>query len=569
MQETISQVLSFSNEGVHFDTFNPKKQPVPCVCCKMGREWVAYSTESQLVLQHVTTQEKHVHSIPDIKSIEGLVGCTACVITKSQAMYIVQKGKVLHKCESVKSAFQGKDYVVYVQEIEDSEEAGQKNLAEGSEKRAPEEGAKKPQAGGAAEKKGASPGSAGKAQEKASEEKVKSAEAGAGKKGGKPGKPAPAVMNIQKKEGMQAAVVNKAKPKLLKAYSVAEKREIEEVRMPAPLVFSVTNKFLVTVRAYRSSKGDIEIIRLSNGEKVKKQAVLNMISASLIVDTKYGEERLLCLCSLNSTNGTYYDTKALYYIDTESGAFKLVPGICNPITDTAFLKKGEFAVCYDNSPSKIAIFNRKGEKTKSLKDGVHNKMFFNRQETIACFAGMNNLPGNMSIFEYPSEAALSLNEEVGCSVVDWSPNGTFYLVGITNKMSIDNKVSLYDYYSRKIAEVSFRELKACMFAGKDEGFVPVKTPPAKVQIKKAAAYIPPCLRKDAAKGEAEWAPAHVIKDKAKARESKMEAIKKELLEIEKIEQQMSKGQVVPGGIVKIQRKEALLKKLNKKKGAAS
>ncbi|KFG27143.1 uncharacterized protein NESG_00218 [Nematocida ausubeli] len=591
MSKTTSQVLSFSDKGICLDTFNEKAETVPCVHCKLGQEWVAYTTASELVIQSATTKEQHRHSIPNIRSIESLVGSTASVITKEDKMYFVRKDKVLYSAERVKSAMHGEEFLVYSQEVEEmpekkevllpteEETAGKKsigsnanpsNTAASHEKEARLEGAELAKA---LDKQNA-PLSTDQASHNKASAAEPAGESSAEKdpakptKGAKPaqsGKKEPVTLKIQKKEGMRTAIVNKAKPRFLKVYSIAEKREIQEIKIPAPLVFSMTQKFLVTVRVYRASAGEIEIIRLSNGEKVKKQLVLNMISAVLTQDIKHKEERMLCLCSLNTTNGTYYDTKALYYIDTAQGTVKNVSSISNPITDLAFLKKSEFAVCYDNSPSKIGIFNSKTEKIKNLKEGVRNKMFFNKQENIVCMAGMNNLPGNMEISEYPSEAMLSINEELGCSVIDWSPEGRYYLVGITNKMSIDNKVALYDYYSQKSTEVRFKELKSCMFAGKMLAFRPLENLPAKIQIKKADEYVPPCLRKSEQKEAKEWAAPHIIKDTAKAKENRMASIRKELEEIEKIEEQMSKGQVVPGGIMKIQKKEALLKKLNKKK----
>lgn len=586
MPETISQVLSFSNEGVHFDSFNPSAQPIPCICCKLDREWVAYSTSTQLVLQSTDTPEQYVHSISDIKSIEGLVGSTATVITREQKMYVVQKDKVLFTAERIKTAVQGRDYVAYIQEEKEAAELVRvKTPQKSQESIVTVQTSPAEEASGLEnkdlQKEEATVELPNKLIESTAKAPAKTEDAtgtiapsnsAVAKKSGKPGqtiKKDPVVLNIQKKEGIKTAVVNKPKPRFLKVYSIEQQKEVKEIRISAPLLFAITNKTLVTVRVFKAARGEIELIRLENGEKVKKHRVLNMISASFVADSKYGGERLLCLCLLNSTNGTYYDTKALYYIDTAQCTLKLISGICNPITDVAFLKKDEFAVCYDNSPSKIGIFNPKGEKIKSLKEGVRNKMFFSRHENIVCLAGMNNLPGNMEIAEYPSEIVLSVNEEVGCSVIDWSPEGRFYLVGITNKMSIDNKVVLFDYYSQKISELCFKDLKDCMFAGKTVEFAPVVNPPAKIQIRKAAVYVPPSLRNGDSEKGAEWVPAHIIKDKAKSKENRIASLKKELLEIEQIEAMMSKGQVVPGGIIKIQKKEALLKKLNKKKKTTS
>ncbi|KAI5190276.1 translation initiation factor 2A [Nematocida minor] len=572
MPETISRVLAFSNEGVHLDAFNSQVKPIPCICCKLGQEWIAYSTSLQLIIRNTATEEEYVHSIAEIKSIECLLESTVSVITKSEKMYLIQKGEVLYSAERVKSAALSRDYLAYTQETDEpvsentkAEKSISKTAESEKEKMAPED----PAVESAAE-----PGKeVGKTEEPATE---KTAEGNsAAKKPVKTAKPVPAAkkepvfLKIQKKQGMCTAAISKAKPRVLKVYSIVARKEVPEIKTPAPLLYSVTNKCLVTVRVYKGSGGEIEIIRMENGEKVKKQVVLNLISASLIQDTKYSEERMICMCSLDSKNDTYYDTKALYYMDTEKGEIKLMSGVGNPITDVAFLKKSEFAVCYDNSPSKVSIFNSKAEKVKTVKDGIRNKIFFNRQENIVCFAGMNNLPGNMELFEYPSEMALSVNEEIGCSVIDWSPEGRYYIVGITSKMSIDNKILLFDYYSQKIAELAFSELKGCIFAGKSVPFSPVESPPAKIQMKKTTQYVPPSLRKGAVDEETGWIPAHIIKDKGKAKENKIAAIRKELMEIEKIEQLMSKGQVVQGGILKIQKKESLLKKLNKKKKPVS
>lgn len=565
MPDVVSKVLAFSEKGVHLDVFNKNEVPIPCVQCKLTREWVAYSTSTQLVIQSTDTTEKYTHDIPNIKTIEGIVGTTVVVITKDKVMHVLQKGKTLYKTDRVKSAVVSEEYVAYSQEIEEA--CAEKDLS----KAIVDEKSLFCESGNTVEQK---------AEEVEDEKTAKIAEAAAlseNKEGDspqkkKPGKNAyplkkePVVLKIQKKQGLSTAGIKKAAPRYLKVYSIVEKRLIPEIQMSSPLLYAITNKCLISIKLYKGSRGEIEIIRMADGKKLGVQIVYNMITASIFIDTKYNQERAICLCSLNSKNDTYYDTKALYYLDTEKGTFKSLPGVCNPITDIAFLKKNEVAVCYDNSPSKIGIYNGKAEKVKILKEGIRNKMFFSRQENIACFAGMNNLPGNMELFEYPSEIPLSINEEVGCSVIDWSPEGRYYIVGTTSKMSIDNKISLLDYYSQKIGEVHFKELKGCIFSGKDVPFSPVENPPAKIKMKKSTEYIPPSMRTGSAKEDAGWVAPYIIKDKAKAKENRIKCIQKELLEIERIEKLMASGTVVPGGILKIQKKEALLNRLKKKQG---
>lgn len=559
MPGVVSQVLAFSDKGLHMDAFNPEKEPIPCLQCKLGREWVAYSTSTQLTIQSVCNWEKYVHEIPDIKTIEGLVNSTVVVITKEDVMYVIQKDKIIYITDRTKSAVLGEEYVAYSQETEESpnEKPTEKkeitSTAESSEQpvvtKSPEE-----------EKR------TNHTADTPSLEQIESTGTHEKKPTKSPHslKKEPVVMKIQKKQGMGTTNIKKAAPRVLRVYSIAENKEISDIQIPSPLVYAVTRKCLITVKLYKGSRGEIEIIQMADGKKIGMQIVYNMITASIHTDTKYNLERAICLCSLNSKNDSYYDTRVLYYLNTETGSFRTLPGVCNPITDVAFLKRSEIAVCYDNSPSKIGIYNEKAEKVKVLKEGIRNKMFFNRQENIACFAGMNNLPGNMELFEYPSEIPLSVNEEVGCSVIDWSPDGKHYIVGTTSKMSIDNKILLFDYYSQKLGEVLFKELKGCVFSGRDLLFSPIENPPARIRMKKSAEYIPPSMRTGSSKEEAGWSVPHLIKDKAKIKENRIKAIQKELAEIEKIEKLMAGGTVVPGGILKIQKKDALLGKLKKK-----
>jgi len=535
MESPTSKVLSVTDGGIYFDTFNSSCEPVPCTICRVHKEMVAYGTESSSYIVNTETGSKKMFEIPDVKRIEfSPNGEHVAFQTKNQKIYVVKKNEIAHVVEDAVHFEISSTHLVYTQE---TDEKLVESIADGKS------GGRSDEASRQRAAKQAAQGQAAAEAEKPAGKKLMWSKA-------------------QNREGdveQKPLVVKKPRQKTLKVVSF-EKMEDRDLKIPAPMSYVVTEKHIVGVRILRKTEGEIECIKTETGERLKRFGVYNMISATFLTDRRYGTENVLCLCSVSGDSGTYYDKKILYHIGLERMTFRLVD-VESPVSDAVFLKREKFAVCHGKIPNRVTVFDKRLEKAEEMKRGTRNKMFFNRQENLVCFAGMNNLPGTMEIFEHPTNIFVSESEVIGCSVVEWSPCGNFYLVGVTNKMKVDNKVVLFDYYSRKIAEREFKELVDCRFLGRDMPFKGIDNPPEKIKIEKKLAYVPPSQRKPTEEPTCTWVAAHIIKSKDKIREKKIQGIMKELEEIEQIEKRMEKGQVVPGGIYKIQKKDALLKKL--------
>ncbi|KAI5185272.1 translation initiation factor 2A [Nematocida homosporus] len=539
MDRPTCKVLSLTDKGLLLDTFNDECQPVPCQLCVSHKEIVVYSTEASVTVYNSETTQSTTLPIANAKKI--LISPNTlhiAVLTKNQQIYLTNQQKVLFQESKVWDCDLSCHYLVYTQECP-SDTALPKastpttNTATTSTTKATSN----------------SPPSEAKAATNSTSAPANQAQNPTN---------APQRVRIQKKEGISVPI-KKSVPKALKALKLSDLSKVSTGIM-APLSFAVAKDYLLAAWAVGADSGEIEVISLVTSQSIKKITVRNFLTANFAVDTKYPNGRALCTCTLQGKSTTYYDTKVLYYIYPAKEVYKVVP-IEGPIMDTAFLKKGTFAVCYKNSPSHLTVFNSQADKIKEFKKGIRNKLFFNRQENIVCLAGMNNLPGNIEIIETATGAFISANEVVGCSIIEWSPSGRFYLVAVTNRMAVDNKAILFDYYSRQIAERDFQELKDCRILGRDKPFQTIQSPPEKIKIEKKVAYVPPSLRTADQEPTCEWVPAYIIKNKEKLREAKIAQLTQELDEIKDIEARMAKGQVVPGGISKIQRKESLLKQL--------
>lgn len=536
IERPTSRVVSVAEEGILFDTFGKEEKFVAYTQCQIYQDVVVYSTDTQVLVVDASTMKTAVLEVAGVKKIElSPDGMYLGLHTRSQELVIATQKQVVHTVEKVHQFEMARRYVAYTQEVSEEAAAG---LAPG---RAPSKAA------------APAPIYAGEGEEAAGAKKKKPLQwGGKAPQGAKPAG----------RDSDSAAGTKRAQPRLLKVLSL-EKLQETDLKTLAPFIFTVTENHVVLARMYHEAGGEVEVLHAASGKRAKHLALPTLMAAAFIRDRKHRTDHVLCLCTLNEHSGTYYDKKMLYYLNMDKGVYKVV-GVDNPICDVEFLKKETFAVCYGNSPSQIAVFNSSLEKVHDLKTGVRNKMFFNRQENIACFAGMNNLPGNIEIFEHPSNIFVSENEVVGCSVIDWSPCGTFYLVGVTNRMKIDNKVAVFDYYSRKVAEKSFKSLVDCRFLGKTKPFKGVEHPPEKIKVEAKVAYVPPSLRTSDSAPACSWVPPHIITNKDKAKERKIKQLQAELAEVLAIEQRINQGEMVPGGILKIQKKDALQKKLAQK-----
>lgn len=580
MDKLSAKILAVTDREIVFDALSEQggDNRSPCTHHKVRKEMVAYTDGTTLAIYNTETRRKHEHSIPGIKRIEISPNGRHVVAQTQHSLVVVEGSSIRHRIEKPVKTFElSSKYLVYTVQVSEPlavvthREVSAVSIQVGGK----EEGAaaqydlqaglgvsRNPQrdADDRDAKKTDIPDTvAPKTQEQKTLPAGKEA-LDADRKKKKEEKPR---VRIQKKEGLQNILIQKVLPTRLCALRLSDLHNVD-LNVAAPFSYAAFSSYLIFTRLLGESGGEIEVFDLQLVKSTGKMNQKGLISVQYITDPKHGSDAALCLCTLSGRSTTYYDAKILYLVHPrEIPVFSRVP-VDNPICDLAFLRGNTFAVCYGNSPSRVSIFNGKPEKIQDLKQGIRNRMVFNRQENIVCLAGINNLPGVMEICEHPSNAFLSPNEIIGCSVIDWSPCGRFYLVAVTNKMSAGNKIEVFDYYSRKLAEAPFSALVDARFLGADQAFCALKNPPEKIKIEKKEAYVPPSLRKEETPSGPTYIKPHIIKTKEvklKSRERKVQALLLELQEIEEIEENMNRGKIVPGGIIKIQKKDGLLKKL--------
>ncbi|KAI5180909.1 translation initiation factor 2A [Nematocida sp. AWRm80] len=556
MSKMNNRIITVSDRGILFDTFKEDIEPVLYTCYNSNQEVFVYSTPTELIVYDTEKDTRVTYGIADIKQIEisnnnEYIG----VITKNNELYIVHSGSIIYNTDKVYQISLSNEYAVYSQELTEEEITEIKSLASINIKAPVKEGLSKAPSKPEAETKSALVPENNN-QSHGSEGFV----AGAKKKGLEKKRPLPKVtVQIQKKEGLLPPSTKKVVPKGLKAFFYNQKT-VSNLQLFAPLIWIVINSTLVTGRIFGEKGGELELVDIPSRQRLKKKIVPSLTSLTFVTDKKYNQNRVLSICSTSSNISSYYDTSVLYYLDLDKKEFRTV-NVKSPISDAVFVGKSTFIVCYGCSPSKVTVFTNDLEPKTDFPLGVRNKLVFNKQNNLVCMAGINNLPGNMQIIEYSTAKFISENEILGCSVIDWSPNGQNYLVAVTDKMKVDNKVAVFDYYSRKISEQSFKTLKHAQFAGKPTTFIPVTNPPKTVTITQVPD--PAAIETfDKNAPLTKTLPAQIIRSKTQIQAEKIKALQKEIKEIEAIEERLSKGQIVPGGMAKIQKKEALLKKLN-------
>ncbi|EPR79978.1 Eukaryotic translation initiation factor eIF2A [Spraguea lophii 42_110] len=199
------------------------------------------------------------------------------------------------------------------------------------------------------------------------------------------------------------------------------------------------------------------------------------------------ENKIMLLLTTEYVDNNYFGTKELYLYFLDENKFRFLD--YKIVNDYQFLDD-KYVICYGHQPSKIVICqNRIKEEYPS---GFRNRVYYNSNMKMVCFCGMDNLSGNIEIFDCTKRDTIFKTKMLGVSEIMWSPSGTYLCTAVTNILKVDNKIVIYDYYGRKIAEREFKNLERVDWVG-NSTFKKLEEPKVK-NLEQEEVYIPPNRR---------------------------------------------------------------------------
>ncbi|TBU03507.1 translation initiation factor 2A [Hamiltosporidium magnivora] len=209
------------------------------------------------------------------------------------------------------------------------------------------------------------------------------------------------------------------------------------------------------------------------------------------IEMKKKDNNFLFLITTDYVTNTYFGHTKIFFYSGTTRKLKEIYNL-NPIHSFCFLNDG-FAICYGDQPSNVSIYDYNCQEIKKFPRGVRNKMYFNLHENLVCFCGFNNLSGEIEIYGIQDLEIKAKLKELGASSVCWSPCGRYFCVATTKELRVDNKISVFDYFGRKIVEKNFEKLESCFWFGEKENFTALEKP-KNMNLAVEKHYVPPNLR---------------------------------------------------------------------------
>lgn len=338
-----------------------------------------------------------------------------------------------------------------------------------------------------------------------------------------------------------------------------------------------TNKYFIagTNIIYKTGKNennDIKLVFENLNDKKCKQVYQFPQILDFEIRSNKDASYILILITTEHAFDSYYFKPSLFLLNCKDGVLKEMKQLEN-ILFCDFVGD-DIVVCFGHQPSDVFIFDIKMNIKRKFPKGIRNKIYFNPQGNLVCFAGFDNLSGTIEIY---SNNLLTKIKVLGASEVVWSPCGSYFIVAITEKLKVNNKIIVYDYYGRLIKESSFERLVSCSWYGVEQEFKEIERPSV-LNIPEESAYIPPHLRNKKNQEVPEMRlnkqkhmknvePKKInnvakLKTKPIPKKINISDLKKELEEISALKVRISKGEFVGmDNLNKILKEEEIIKSI--------
>uniref|UniRef100_A0A914L7H1 Eukaryotic translation initiation factor 2A n=1 Tax=Meloidogyne incognita TaxID=6306 RepID=A0A914L7H1_MELIC len=165
---------------------------------------------------------------------------------------------------------------------------------------------------------------------------------------------------------------------------------------------------------------------------------------------------------VDKSNQSYYGVSHIYCILTKDGGscFQVPLDKQGPVHSVEWAPNAkEFCVCYGFMPSKVTIFNMKGDIIWDIGEGHRNEIHYNPQSTILVTCGFGNISsGRMEFWNLSTRKEISQFCVPHTTHFGWAPDGQHICTSTTApRLRTDNGYRIWTYQGIKVSEHLFEK----------------------------------------------------------------------------------------------------------------
>ncbi|CAJ0951571.1 unnamed protein product, partial [Mesorhabditis belari] len=308
---------------------------------------------------------------------------------------------------------------------------------------------------------------------------------------------------------------------------------------------------------------------------VNTKNFFNGDKANLIWNNKGTAILIHAQVEVDTTNKSYYGQSYVYLANITGDSCQVTLPKNGPVYAVKWNPNSvEFAVCYGYMPSKVTIFNFRGEPFFDMVEGPRNEIYYNVFGNILLVCGFGNLAvGRMEFWDTEKRKLIISIDVPNTTFFQWAPDGRHFITATTTpRLRIDNNYRLWHYSGKLLFEKHYQspveelwqvEFRPMLKSKLNEFKVQELTSDQKMQaglmlkkngdesqgliaagaLKKAAAYIPPHLRnlsdpKPGASKNENRGPTTVLSES----EKKIRSLQKKIDDIAKLKVKKERGE---------------------------
>lgn len=165
---------------------------------------------------------------------------------------------------------------------------------------------------------------------------------------------------------------------------------------------------------------------------------------------------------VDKSNQSYYGVSHIYCILTKDGGscFQVPLDKQGPVHSVEWAPNAkEFCVCYGFMPSKVTIFNMRGDIVWDIGEGHRNEIHYNPQSTILVTCGFGNISsGRMEFWNLATRKEISQFCVPHTTHFGWAPDGQHICTSTTApRLRTDNGYRIWTYQGEKVDECLFEK----------------------------------------------------------------------------------------------------------------
>uniref|UniRef100_A0A915DV56 Eukaryotic translation initiation factor 2A n=1 Tax=Ditylenchus dipsaci TaxID=166011 RepID=A0A915DV56_9BILA len=261
---------------------------------------------------------------------------------------------------------------------------------------------------------------------------------------------------------------------------------------------------------------------------------------------------------VDKSDKSYYGVSHLYILTTKGETIQVpLDKTGQPLHDVKWSPSGnQFVVCYGFMPSKVAVYNVRGDTVWQHGEAHRNEVYYNPFGTILAICSFGNISsGKIEFWNVETKQKINTFEVPSTTAFEWAPDGNHFITATTaprlriangrcHMMSKGEKEELWQVCWKPSKAYSKTEI-VTLTSAQQEAIAnnvivsnnrhPVDS--LKQGAIKKEAYVPPHMRKPEANK-----PAYVsTKPPLSEHEKKLKSLEKKLEDISKLKEKKASG----------------------------